>query len=267
LSSSKLTAALVVAVSAAACHKGVPADFAPQPSRVEPAGGRNTVDVAVTITGEHFYAHATQSLSAHGGVSVDDSFSASLDGVELQHVVRVSDTELRAVVPHGLSAGIHALTVTGPTGQTGSLARGWIASNLPPPRLIVTTRAPVQVSTGQSFNLAVEVQNTGGATALNVSPSRPDIAGSGLVTVDEQAPVPQDIPGGESRVFSFAMVAASAGTISVSATASGMDEVSAAPVDGPAGATSLVVQDRAVLDAAAAVPAPQVVSVGQTVSF
>ena len=55
-----------------------------------------------------------------------------LDGVPLLNVERLSDTELRAIVPHGLPAGPHALTVVGPYGLSGSMAGGWFASDLPP---------------------------------------------------------------------------------------------------------------------------------------
>ncbi|TMA16793.1 MAG: hypothetical protein E6J85_17905, partial [Deltaproteobacteria bacterium] len=217
MSSSKLTSALLLAVAAAACHKGAPATFAPALSHVDPAGGPSEVETAITITGEHFYARAVQSLSAHGGVRVDDGYSATLDGVPLQNVVRVSDTELRAVVPSGLANGVHALVVESPLGQAGTLARGWIASDLPPAQLVVTPTAPAQVSNGQSFSVGLEVRNTGGAAALGVSPSVPQLTGTGAATMSGAAPAPQDIPGGQSRLFSYPLVATQSGTISVSA--------------------------------------------------
>jgi hypothetical protein len=265
LSSSKLIPALLLALAAAACHKGAPAAFAPQLSRVDPAGGPSEVDTAITISGEHFYARAVQSLSAHGGVEVDDGYSATLDGVPLRDVVRVSETELRAVVPSGLATGVHALVVESPFGQTGRLARGWVASDLPPARLAVTPKAPAQVSNGQSFTVAVEVHNAGGAAALQVSPSTPGLAGTGAATMPGAAPSPEDIPGGESRVFSYSLVATQSGTISISATASGVDEISLRPVDAPVGSGQLLVQERPVLDAVAQAPSQQIVSVGQTV--
>ena len=267
MSSSKLTSALLLAVAAAACHKGAPATFAPALSHVDPAGGPSEVETAITITGEHFYARAVQSLSAHGGVRVDDGYSATLDGVPLQNVVRVSDTELRAVVPSGLANGVHALVVESPLGQAGTLARGWIASDLPPAQLVVTPTAPAQVSNGQSFSVGLEVRNTGGAAALGVSPSVPQLTGTGAATMSGAAPAPQDIPGGQSRLFSYPLVATQSGTISVSASASGVDEISLRPVDGPAGSGQVLVQERPVLDAVAQPPAQQIVSVGQTVSL
>jgi hypothetical protein len=267
LSSSKLTAVLLLPLVAAACHKGAPADFAPQVSRVDPAGGPSEVDTAIVISGEHFYARGVQSLSAHGGVRVDDGYTATLDGVPLRKVVRVSDTELHAVVPSGLASGVHALIVESPLGQTATLPRGWVASDLPPAQLVVTPKAPAQVSKGQSFTVALEVRNAGGAAALQVSPSTPELTGTGAATMSGAAPAPQDIPGGESRIFSFAMVAAQAGTISVSAKASGVDEVSLRPVDAPAASGQFLVQERPALDAVAQAPAQLIVSVGQTISL
>ena len=267
MSSSRLTSILAVALAGAACHKGPPATFAPTVSRVDPAGGPQGSDASIVIAGEHFYARAVASLSAHGGVQVDDGYQASLDGVPLRDVVRVSDTELRAVVPAGLPVGPHALTVTSPFDQTGSLTRGFFVSDLPPARLVATAKAPAQVSTGQSFTVDIEVQNAGGATAVGVSPSALQISGTATVTTTGAAPAAQDIPGGESRVFSFAMLAGQAGSISVAASASGTDQVSQRAVAARGAAGEVVVQQRGALESVAQVPAPQVVSVGQTVSL
>ena len=127
--------------------------------------------------------------------------------------------------------------------------------------------APAQVSNGQSFRVGLEVRNTGGAAALGVSPSVPQLTGTGAATMSGAAPAPQDIPGGQSRLFSYPLVATQSGTISVSASASGVDEISLRPVDGPAGSGQVLVQERPVLDAVAQPPAQQIVSVGQTVSL
>ena len=115
MSFSRTQVALTVALLVAACGgRGVPPSFAPEPSQIDPAGGPTYADAAVTISGTHFYTRGVQSLSKNGGISVDDSYSATVDGVPLLQVERVSDTELRAIVPHGLSPGPHALTVVGP---------------------------------------------------------------------------------------------------------------------------------------------------------
>ena len=126
---------MLVALAAAACHRGVPASFAPQPVRIVPAGGPRTVDAQVRIFGESFYVRGVQSFSAHGGISVDESYAATLGGVALQDVVRVSDTELSAVVPRGLPAGPLDLTVVARDGLSGALAQGWLASDLQPVQL------------------------------------------------------------------------------------------------------------------------------------
>ncbi|MFL5365539.1 MAG: hypothetical protein ACJ781_08700 [Myxococcales bacterium] len=264
MSSSRLTTLLAVALAGAACHKGPPATFAPTVSRVDPAGGPQGSDVSIIIAGEHFYARVAES---HGGVRIDDGYEASLDGIPLRDVVRVSDTELRAVVPAGLPAGQHVLLVTSPFDQTASLARGYVVSDVPPARLVAFTKAPAQVSTGQSFTIDIEVQNAGGASAVGVSPSALQIGGTATVTTTGAAPAAQDIPGGESRVFSFAMVATHAGSISVAASASGTDQVSQRPVVAPSATGEVVVQQRGALQSVAQAPAPQVVSVGQTVSL
>jgi uncharacterized repeat protein (TIGR01451 family) len=232
---------------------------------MDPAGGPTSADAAVTIIGTHFYARAVQSLSNTSGISVDDDYSAKLDGVPLRKVKRVSDTQLSAIVPAGLTAGQHALTVVGPYGLSGTLERGWFASDQPPARLTATAGVPAQLSTGQSFTMLVTVQNTGGVTALGVSPT---IQLSGTATASYgAAPAAEDIPGGESRTFSWPLVAGQAGTLAVTTTAIGTDQVSQRPVaSAPAGAQS-VVQQRSALAVQAVAPAQTTLSVGQSVTL
>ena len=70
MSFSRRQAAFVAALFVAACGgRGVPPSFAPEPSRIDPAGGPTNVDAAVTIYGTHFYARGVQSLSRNGGIS------------------------------------------------------------------------------------------------------------------------------------------------------------------------------------------------------
>ncbi|HYR20514.1 MAG TPA: hypothetical protein VEQ15_13540 [Myxococcales bacterium] len=267
MSCSRPRAALLVALAAAACSSGVPPSFAPRPLRIDPAGGPRNVDAQVTILGEHFYARGVQSLSSNGGIFVDDGYSAILGGVPLRDVVRVSDTELRAVLPAGLAAGAQDLVVVSSDGMSGTLARGWLASDLTPARLLVTAAAPPQVSTGQSFAVAIDVRNTGGAAARSVSPSQLAVSGAGAATALLQNPPAQDIPGGESRTFLWSMMAKQAGTLTLGGGAAGVDEVSQRPVNASSAAAQMLIQLRSALEAAAEAPAPMVVSVGQSIAF
>jgi len=267
LSCSRRRATLLLALAAAACHSGVPPSFVPQPLRIDPAGGPRDVEAQVTILGEHFYARGVQSLSAHGGIFVDDGYSATVGGVEMRDVVRVSDTELRAVLPAGLAAGAQDLVVVSPDGLSGTLAQGWLASDLTPAQLQATATVPAQVSTGQSFTVAIEVRNTGGAAARNVSPSQLALSGAGAANALAQNPPAQDIPGGESRTFAWSVVATQAGTLTLAAGAAGVDEVSQRPVNASAAAAQVLIQQRSALDAVPQPPAPMVVSVGQSIAF
>ncbi len=234
---------------------------------IDPAGGPRNVDAQVTILGEQFYARGAQSLSAHGGIFVDDGFTVTVGVVPLREVVRVSENELRAVLPAGLDAGAHDLVVTNPDGLSGTLAHAWLASDLAPSNLVATAAAPSQVSTGQSFTVAIQVQNTGGAAALNVSPSLPAVSGTGVATLSAGTPPPQDIPGGESRTFAWSALATQAGTVTVAAGAAGVDEVSQRTVSASPGAAQVLIEQRSALDAVAAAPSPAIVSVGQSIAF
>ncbi|MFL5313217.1 MAG: hypothetical protein ACJ79H_22510, partial [Myxococcales bacterium] len=258
---------LLVALLAAACHSGVPPSFEPRPLHLDPAGGPRNLDAQVTIVGDQFYARGVQSLSANGGISVDEGYSASIGGVALRDVVRVSNTELRAVVPAGLAAGVHDLVVVSPYDQSGTLARGWLASDLTPAQLLASASVPPQVSTGQSFIAALEVRNTGGSAARSVAPSQLALSGTGTATLPAGNPPAQDIPGGESRTFTWPMVASQPGTLSLAGSAAGVDEVSQRPVNASPAAGQVLIQQRSALDAATQLPAPMVVSVGQSIAF
>ena len=256
----------MVALLVSACGgREVPPSFTPQPSRMDPPGGPTSADSAVTIFGTRFYARGVQSLSASGGISIDGSYSAALDGVPLLDVERVSDTELRAVVPHGLPAGPHALTVTGPYGLSGTIAQGWFASDLPPAQLAASAEAPLQVSTGQTFTLLVTVSNAGGVTARGVSPSIV-LGGTAAATVAALPPT-QDVPGGESRTFAWSVLATQPGTLTVNGGVQGLDEVSQRPVASVPVPVQTLVQQHSALEVAPAWPAQLSFSVGQTVSL
>jgi hypothetical protein len=253
--------ALLALVAAAACHRGAPDSFAPQPSRIDPAGGPLDADARVSILGQHFYARGVQSLSS-GTISVKEEYTASLDGLPLSQVERVSDVEIRAVVPHGLTAGRHNLTIRGPYGLSGTLPDAWLASDLAPAQLVAVMALPAQVSTGQSFTLALTVTNHGGAAALGVIPS--EMNGNALLG---GRPGAQDVSGGASARFNWSGVSSAAGTFTLAIGADGIDEVSRRTVSAPAAAGQILVQQRSALAADPEPPAQVQLSVGQSISL
>ncbi|MCA1829751.1 MAG: hypothetical protein LC689_22755, partial [Myxococcales bacterium] len=254
---------MLLALSLSACRGSVPVEFGPRPEILNPAGGPRLVETEVSIQGNGFFARGVQSLSAHGGIKEDDGYAASLDGVALLSVRRISETELRAVVPAGLPAGPHALNVVGPYGLSGTLPNAWLASDLSASRLSAAITVPAQVSTGQQFETSLEVRNDGGATASVVRPTA--IAAAGVEV--RAAPDAQDVPGGESRTFRWTLLALEPGMVSIEAAAAGVDSVSKRPVDAAPSAGQTRVQLRSALRAEADGPAQAQVSVGQTVHF
>jgi hypothetical protein len=73
----------------------------------------------VVIRGEGFRVEPYQ--TADGGPAVDATFRARLGGAELSDVRWISQRELRARVPAGLTPGAHRLEIEGPRGAAGAL--------------------------------------------------------------------------------------------------------------------------------------------------
>jgi hypothetical protein len=118
---------------------------------------------------------------------------------------------------------------------------------------IVSFSVPPTLSTGQKFNALLVVQNVGGATASQVSALPPQIVGDAALVLP---PGPQDIAGGESATFLFAMQAgAGAGPLSLSVSAAGSDANSqGALTAGPFSSNVGTVQAAAQLSATLTIP-------------
>jgi hypothetical protein len=96
---------------------------APTLSAISPATGSNNITNTITITGTNFVATPVVKLG-----------TTALTGVNF-----VSATNVTAVVPAGLAAGVYTLTVTNPDSQQATLANAY-TSSLPAPT--ITTLAP-----------------------------------------------------------------------------------------------------------------------------
>ncbi|GAC1340041.1 MAG: hypothetical protein NVSMB23_09810 [Myxococcales bacterium] len=121
------------------------------------------------------------------------------------------------------------------------------------------TSAPSQASIGQTITVAVAVANAGEATALAVAPAAPLLGGGGGATL-ATSPAAQDIPGGQSRTFTWTYKAGSSGTVDFSVTASGTDANSGTIVACSVSSAPVKVQRPPALSAALSSPA--VVNVG-----
>jgi photosystem II stability/assembly factor-like uncharacterized protein len=80
-------------------------DADPTITEIDPTSAPSDLDIPVVITGTSF----------EGGAEV------WLDGTALQDVAWVSDERLEATVPWGLDPGVYTVTVTNPSGGSGSL--------------------------------------------------------------------------------------------------------------------------------------------------
>jgi hypothetical protein len=118
-------AALATLLGLAACSR--PASTGPVPLSVTPREAPATAPTAVEIAGAAFDAAVKTDYADAGGSSVQATFLARLlpwDGsapVDLASVALTAQRTLTAVVPAGLAPGDYDLSVTDPSGRTGTL--------------------------------------------------------------------------------------------------------------------------------------------------
>lgn len=93
----------------------------PSITRINPNSAPNNLDTLLTINGTNFTAELS-------GTVVIAPPRVYLDDVVLQKINWISSTELTAVVPWGLEAGVYTLTVVNSDGGIGSLANAFIVT-------------------------------------------------------------------------------------------------------------------------------------------
>jgi len=160
-----------------------------------------------------------------------------------------------------------SLTATG--SDAGSSAPLFASSLLNAPSAVVAPAAlaatalavPGQLSTGQSFLVVVRATNTGGAPASSVvAPSAPQVGGTGGAS-PSAGPWPAlvaSLASGASVDFTWTMTAGAAGAAVFTATVTGADAYSAAPLStGPVSAP-FTVQVPASLTAAVSLTATSI---------
>ena len=114
----------------------------------------------------------------------------------------------------------------------------------PPAALIGQASGPARAAVGRTIQIALAVQNTGGAAALSVLPSAPGVSGP---LTPLSSPGAQDIAGGATASFVWSYRATAEGTATFAASASGRDADSGFPVSASAPPITIVVERPAAL--------------------
>jgi hypothetical protein len=129
---------------------------------------------------------------------------------------------------------------------------------LAPAALGVRLDAPARVNVGQTFEVALAVQNAGesaaAGVALDVSLSPASVASAGA------APAAFDLPGGATATVARTFTGAATGTATLTASAAGTDSTDARAVSASAPGHAVVVERPAELSATIAIQAPFVLS-------
>jgi hypothetical protein len=125
------------------------------------------------------------------------------------------------------------LRATGQDGFTGgplaTSAWGSIQVVSPPALGAQPASTPATVSVGQSFDVTVDVVNTGDVDAAGLAFGALQVAGQGAIATGP-APAAQDVPAGGTRTFRFHVQAASPGLVTLTASGTATDPMSGQPV-------------------------------------
>ena len=122
-----------------------------------------------------------------------------------------------------------ALRVTGQdafTGATLAVAASTAVQVVVPPVLAgLAAIPPATVSVGQTFDLAVDITNSGDVEAVGLGLGALQLSGPGAITTGP-GPGLQDVAAGETRTFRFTLQGISGGLVSVSASGTATDPIS-----------------------------------------
>ena len=221
----------------------------PRPAAAEPAQGFERAATTIDIVGSAFHVRAVQQVGARES-RVDATYRAWVGAVELEDVVWLDTSRLRARVPPGLPIGRHDITVQGPYG-TGSAAGAFEVLAGSPPTLSVALTLPRSASVGQEVLLGITVENGGDFTVEAVRPEVA-VAGSGALAPIAAA-APQDLAPGVRGTFTMSYRAEHPGNVSLSVSVLGRDPRTGAAVAARS-AGALVVERPAALSATLTLP-------------
>jgi hypothetical protein len=128
---------------------------------------------------------------------------------------------------------------------------------------IAASRSVANVGQAVSFTFALI---NGGTATAEISSIAPAVSGTSTATCGPVSPATASVPGGGTRTFGFTCTASTPGSLAVTATASGTDGVSSAPISAtPAVPAALTVQAPAALAASSFVSSRPVAVTGQQV--
>jgi hypothetical protein len=115
---------------------------------------------------------------------------------------------------------------------------------------------PLPVSEGQSFTVTLTVTNAGGVTANSVTPALANGSTAGLTPVSGPVPAgPQTLGPGAAATFTWVFTGATAGTVVLGLTATGVDSGTLGPLFTSGQVTGAVQVPAALAAAVAAIPA------------
>ena len=219
------------------------------------------LDVSLTLTniGEATALAAASSLSASGPATLLGGPSAAdLAGGASATLLWHFQAAGSGTASFTATASAHDAN-SGASLSAGPLSLGPVTQE-PAAALGLTVSAPAQVSVGQAFSITLAASNAGGATAVGVAPAL--ALPQGLRA--DSTPAAQDLPGGATTQFVYAVHATAAGTLSIGASVSGHDLNSGLLVSASSTAP-LLAQAPAALQIVS-LSAPAQVSTGQAYS-
>ena len=259
-------AAIAATFLTAACSAPLGDSYQPHPTGVVPDSAPSVDPVQVVIQGTGFLASAKQS-SGGGTPALDTTQRAWLGEVELQAVTWVDPQTVQAVVPAGLAPGQYDLTVQNALGERGSLDAAYTV--LPAAGLVGALSADSStVNVGQLLTFTLTLTNSGGSAVTNIVLATPVVAttdGGGARPAGSDPTPPGSLAPGEQQKLAWTFEPISAGHISISVSATGVDSASGEAVSATIAASApvLIVQPAAATLSAttwSAVPAVQTVN-------
>jgi len=197
------------------------------PARVE-LGTQAGVDLLVGNGGEvPIEAPALQLIGDPGlAVVAQPAAPNELQAGQTVHYVSLISAEGRGFQQLELQA-------TGQDGFTGWALAAAASTSVqvvsPPAFAAQPAPVPATISVGQSFDVAVDVTNSGDVDAVGLAFAALQVSGQGAIAAGP-APGPQDVPAGETRTFLFHVQAASPGLVTLTASGTASDPMAGLPV-------------------------------------
>ncbi|HEX4386277.1 MAG TPA: hypothetical protein VH083_25155, partial [Myxococcales bacterium] len=276
----KLSRIILIALLAAAC--GSSSDL--EVNSVEPVGTYATGPFPITVHGSNFVPQLMAKQNGGGGVGiadggVDSQFQVWLDDAAATQVSWTDQGTLTAGIPPMVPPGgvkSYDLKVVGPYGS-GVKQKAFKISTQQPASLAasaVSSNGRTQVTTTETFDVALTIQNTGQSAANKVIPT---IAPLGVAASDTpKDETANDVPttgdglgsinGGSSRVVTWHFSNLQPGTYPLVLSANGSDDVDAHTVGGAANISLRVVLPGELTTAVLPVSQTQI-STGQQLGF